>query len=353
MSFPVVPLWKICFFASSSSPTFSCSMKHLTIEQRYNISAYLQSGKTINQIPLLLGVHRSTVWREVHRNKDKRNGSYRSELAQKKYKNRMQSRNHYVKFTDDLKVQVDILLKKDYSPEQVTGFMRSRGLEMVSHETIYQYVWEDKKHGDKKLYTHLRRRVRHHKKRGSLTNGRGFIKNRVDIDERPEIVDEKVRFGDLEIDTIIGKNHKGALLTINDRVTGLVWIRLLSGKEANPLMEATVNALKPFMHQIHTITADNGKEFSFHEEIARELEVFVYFAKPYHSWERGANENTNGLIRQYFPKGTDFGDITQEQVMRVQKILNSRPRKRLGYMTPKEKYKSLTNKEFDAVALSV
>ncbi len=351
-SFPALPLWKICFFASSSSPTFSCNMKHLTIEQRYNISAYLQSGMSINEIALLVGVHRSTVWREIHRNEDKRNGIYKPELAQKKYKNRMQSRNHYVKFTDDLKVQVDILLKQDYSPEQVTGFMRSRGLEIVSHETIYQYVWEDKKHGEKKLYTHLRRRGRHNKKRGSLTCGRGFIRNRVDIDERPEIVDEKVRFGDLEIDTIIGKNHKGALLTINDRVTGLVWIRLLSGKEANPLMEATVNALKPFMDQIHTITADNGKEFSFHEEIASKLKVFVYFAKPYHSWERGANENTNGLIRQYFPKCTDFGDITQEQVMRVQNILNSRPRKRLGYMTPKEKYKSLTNKEFDAVALS-
>lgn len=149
------------------------------------------------------------------------------------------------------------------------------------------------------------------------------------------------------------KNNKGALLTINDWVTGLSQIRLLSGKEANPLIEAIVNALKPFMHQIHTITADNGKEFSFHEEIAREPKVFVYFAKPHHSQERGANENINGLIRQYFPKDTDFGDITQKQVMRVQNILNSRPRKRLSYMTPKEKYKSLTNKEFDTVALSV
>lgn len=327
-------------------------MKHLTIGQRYYISACLQSGKSISETARLVGVHRSTVWREIHRNQDKRNGAYKPELAQKKYKDRIRSRNHYVRFTDALKVQVNILLTKDYSPEQVTGFMRSRGLETVSHETIYQYVWADKKHGDKKLYTHLRRRGRHNKKRGSLTNGRGYIKNRVDIDERPSIVDEKVRFGDLEIDTIIGKSHKGALLTINDRVTGLVWIRLLSGKEANPLTEATIDALKPFRNQIHTITADNGKEFSFHEEIASKLKVFVYFAKPYHSWERGANENINGLIRQYFPKGTDFRDITPEQVMHVQNILNARPRKRLGYMSPKEKYKSLTNKEFDAVAFS-
>lgn len=353
ISFPFVPLWKSCFFASSSSPTFSCNMKQLTEEQRYNISAYLQSGKSRTEIANLVGVHRSTISRELRRNSDKRNGIYKPDLAQAKYMSRMRSRKHFVKFTDDLKIQVDILIKKDFSPEQVTGFMRTKGLETVSHETIYQYIWEDKKHGDKLLYKHLRRRGRRHKKRGALTNGRGFIKNRVDIDKRPTIVDKKVRFGDLEIDTVIGMNHKGALLTINDRVTGLVWIRLLSGKDASPLTKAAIDALEPFRDQIHTITADNGKEFSSHEEIARKLNIFVYFAKPYHSWERGANENSNGLIRQYFPKGTDFRDITNEQVMRVQNILNSRPRKRLGYMTPKEKYKLLTNNEFDTVALSV
>lgn len=328
-------------------------MKHLTKEQRYNISAYLQSGKSETEIARLVGVHRSTICREIHRNSDKRNGVYKPELARVKYKNRMQSRRHFMKFTDDLKLQVDILLRRDYSPEQVTGFMRTRGLDTVSHETIYQYVWEDKKHGDKLLYKHLRRRGRRHKKRDALTNGRGFIKNRIDIDKRPVVVDDKVRFGDLEIDTVIGKNHKGALLTINDRVTGLVWIRLLSGKDAGPLTKAAIDALKPFREQKHTITADNGKEFSFHEEIARKLDIFIFFAKPYHSWEKGANENSNGLIRQYFPKGTNFRDITHEQVMRVQNILNSIPRKRLGYMTPKEKYKILTSNEFDTVALSV
>ena len=154
--------------------------------------------------------------------------------------------------------------------------------------------------GDKNLYRYLGRKGRHYTKRGSKTNGRGFIKKRIDIDNRPSIVDEKIRFGDL----------------------------------------------------IHTITADNGKEFSFHEEIAKNLNIFIYFAKPYHSWEREANENTNGLIRQYFPKGTDFGDITQEQVMCVQNILNSKPRKRLEYMTPKQKFKQLKNLDYNEVALS-
>jgi len=326
---------KVCNFAVVQNPKLH--MTHLTEGQRYEISAYLSTGMQKSEIARRIGVHRSTISRELQRNCDGRSGNYKPELAQRKSVKRLHGRRHYQKFTDSLKAQVDILIRKDFSPEQIAGYLGREGMERVSHETIYQYVWHDKRHGDKQLYKHLRRKGRKYAKRGSLTNGRGYIKNRVDIDQRPAIVDEKKRFGDLEVDTVIGKNHKGALLTINDRVTGLVWIRLLDGKEADPLTIAAIEALLPIKDLIHTITADNGKEFSFHEKIAEELNVFVYFAKPYHSWERRANENTNGLIRQYFPKGTDFGEITQEQVMRVQNILNSRPRKRLGYLTPKEK----------------
>lgn len=174
IAFPVVPLWKSCFFASSSSPTFSCNMK-LPTEERYNISAYLQSGKSGSEIADFVGVHRSTISRELRRNRDKRNGIYKPDLAQDKHMSRMRSQKHFVMFTNNLKFQVDILIKKDFSPEQVTGFMRAKGLETVSHETIYQYIWEEKKHGDKLLYKYLRRRGRRHKKRESLTNGRGFI----------------------------------------------------------------------------------------------------------------------------------------------------------------------------------
>ena len=152
------------------------------------------------------------------------------------------------------------------------------------------------------------------------------------------------RFGDLEIDTVIESNHKGALVTINDRLTSKVWIRKLSGKDATPLALKTIEALQPIKDLIHTITADNGKEFAKHQEIAKELEISFYFCKPYHSWERGANENTNGLIRQYIPKGTDFSGITDEFVSWVENKLNNRPRKRLGYLTPNEKFNSiLTN----------
>lgn len=325
-------------------------MKHLTIEQRYNICAYLQTGMSAKMIAKTIGVHRSTVYREIKRNSDKRNGAYKPKLAQVKYQKRMASRAHFIKFSDDMKKMVDELLEGRLSPEQITGRLRMEGIAIVSHETIYRYIWDDKKRGEKMLFAYLRRRGRRHKKRGNKTNGRGFIKDRVDIDQRPEIVDKKLRFGDLEIDTVVGKNHKGALLTINDRVTGLVWIRLLSGKEADPLKLAAIEALAPFKNDIHTITADNGKEFSFHKDIASELEVSFYFAKPYHSWERGANENLNGLIRQFFPKGTDFRTITPQQVAEVQHILNTRPRKRLGFLSPKEKYNLLTNKNFDAVA---
>jgi IS30 family transposase len=341
----------LCIFKLPSNQ-LHMKKKHLTEGQRYEICAYLQSGKSQKEIAEILGFNKSSISREISRNADGRNGRYNPDLAHRKYQKRIVSRAHYLKFTDSLKLQVDILLKAGFSPEQISGYLKRKDMERVSHETIYLYVWLDKKHGNKELYRSLRRRGRKYVRRGSKTNGRGFIRNRVDIEQRPAIVDEKLRFGDLEIDTVIGKNHKGALLTINDRVTGLVWIRLLSGKEAAPLTEATIKTLTPVKNFIHTITADNGKEFSFHEKIALMLNIFVYFAKPYHSWERGANENTNGLIRQYFPKGSDFSNITNEQVIKVQHILNNRPRKRLGYMTPIEKLKQLTNLEYNMVALS-
>jgi len=212
------------------------------------------------------------------------------------------------------------------------------GIFCVSHECIYQYIWKDKKQGGH-LFEKLRHTGRKYRKGGDSKDKRGILKDRVSIDDRPTIVDEKVRFGDLEIDTVIGQNHQGALLTINDRVTSLVWIQLLEGKHSEPLTKATIQALMPLKQQIKTITADNGKEFARHQEIAKELNINFYFAKPYHSWERGANENTNGLIRQYFPKGSSFENITNQQVADVQNKLNNRPRKKLGYFSPNEFYK--------------
>jgi len=240
-----------------------------------------------------------------------------------------------IKFTDSVKAYVNSLLEEDYSPEQIVGISSLNGVECVSHERIYQHVWLDKKQGGTR-HTHLRRKGRKYRKRGAAKDTRGIIKNRIDISQRPKIVDKKIRLGDLEIDTIIGKNHQQAIVTINDRVSGYLWMAKLDGKEATPLAQKTIELLKPHKHWLHTITADNGKEFAQHQKIAKETETQIYFARPYHSWERGANENTNGLIRQYFPKGKTFQHVEQEQINYVLNKLNNRPRKKLGFLTPNQ-----------------
>jgi IS30 family transposase len=314
-------------------------MSHLTSGQRYTIEVLKAKNYKQKEIAEFIGKDKSVVSRELRRNSDKRNGVYKSDLAQRKYAIRQTEKPKHISFTSEIKSYVIAGLQNDYSPEQISGRAKLDGVECVSHERIYQFIWEDKKAVNTlELHTHLRHKGRKYAKRGSTNNKRGIIKNRVDIDQRPAIVDEKTRFGDLEIDTVIGKNHQGALLTINDRVTSLVWIRRLNSKHEEPLTKETIQALMPLKSELKTITSDNGKEFAGHEKIAQELDINFYFAKPYHSWERGANENTNGLIRQYFPKGTLFENITDQQVEYVQNKLNNRPRKKLGYLSPNEFY---------------
>ncbi len=310
-------------------------MKHLTDKQRYTISVMNKLGYKQSEIAIAVEKDKSTISRELKRNCDKRSGKYDWQLAQRKYETRQEQKPKHIRFTDEVKELVNSWIAEDYSPEQISGRAKLEGKKCVSHERIYQYIWEDKKHKGE-LYKHLRRNGRHYRKRGNMKDSRGLIKNRVSIDERPEIVDKKERFGDFEIDTIIGKNHKGAILTINDRWSSIVWIQKLTGKQAVPLSEKTIETIMPFKILVHTITGDNGKEFAGHESIANELSLNFYFAHPYHSWERGANENTNGLIRQYVPKGTDFENITQKQLNYVQHKLNNRPRKRLGFLSPIE-----------------
>ena len=207
------------------------------------------------------------------------------------------------------------------------------GIDCVSHETIYQMIWRDKKCGGK-MYTHLRRKGRHKAKRCSKNQYRGIIPNRVDIDARPSIVEEKKRFGDLEGDTIIGKNHKGAIVTINDRMTGISLSEQLDDKGADGVADAIIRMLLPFKGYLHTLTLDNGREFAHHEKVSEALDINIFFAKPYHSWERGANENTNGLYRQYIPKGTDFQTLDRDLLPIVRLMLNTRPRKRLQFRSP-------------------
>jgi IS30 family transposase len=287
------------------------------------------------EIAKAIGKDKSVISRELKRNCDKRSGEYRHDLAQRKYETRMREKPKKQYFTGEIKAETEALLKNDYSPEQIAGRLKLEGKPTVSHERIYQHVWADKKQ-DGEIYKHLRRKGRKYRKRGLAKDTRGIIKDRIGIEQRPEIVNKKERIGDLEIDTVIGQNHKGVLLTINDRVSSRVWIAKLNGKNADELAQKTIEVLNPFKDIVNTITADNGKEFAEHKTVSKELDVDFYFAKPYHSWERGANENMNGLIRQYFPKGSSFENISIEDVQRVQDILNNRPRKKLNFLTPNE-----------------
>lgn len=309
------------------------NMSHLTLEQRYTIQSMLQQGYKQNEIARCIGKHKSVISRELTRNCDKRNGKYISDLAQRKYNHRNKTKPKYIVFDDVMRQKVDALLKEDYSPEQVCGSLREQAEQCVSHERIYQHIWEDKKQGGT-LHTHLRNQGRRYRKRGAAKDKRGLIVGRVDIENRPKIVEERSRFGDLEVDLIIGKNHKSAILTINDRASGILKMRKVKSKEAEQVSQAIVDELEDWKPFIKTITADNGKEFANHQYVAEELNIDHYFAKPYHSWERGSNENLNGLVRQYFKKKDDFNTISNEQIKIIENKINNRPRKRFKYKNP-------------------
>ena len=320
--------------------------RQLTEEDRIEIYALLQAGKRQNQIAAVLGVHRSTVSRELSRNTGLR--GYRPRQAHYKALQRKSDTRKHVKMTAETIKYIEARLCEDYSPEQITDRMRidpqwhGPG---VSHERIYQHIWQDKIQGGT-LYRHLRiASTRQRRKQRNSKDSRGTIKNRVSIANRPNIVERKIRIGDWEGDTVVGKNHKGALVTLVDRKSKLTLI----GKVDNHTAAAAEKTITELMAQLprrnYTLTVDNGKEFARHEAIADTLRIRVYFADPYSPWQRGLNENTNGLIRQYVPKGTDIQQLTDEYIQYIMERLNNRPRKSLGFLTPNEvfyKKKKLT-----------
>lgn len=307
--------------------------KQLTQEQRYQIYAFLKVNFSQSSIAKEIGVHKSTVSRELRRNRGGR--GYRPKQAYDMAKNRKKNAKKHVKLMPSIISMIESLLTQEFSPEQISGFLNRNHSIQISHETIYRYIIADKRN-DGHLYKHLRHATKKRKKRYGSKDSRGQIRGRISIDERPPIVDTKKRIGDWEIDTIIGKNHKGVLLTIVERKSKLTLIQKLPNKQAESVADATICLLKPYKKAVFTITSDNGKEFAQHATISNKLKAQVYFAHPYHSWERGLNENTNGLIRQYFPKNKCFTEITDKQVHRVMNRLNNRPRKTLGFATPNE-----------------
>ena len=305
----------------------------LTQEKRYQIYAFMKANFSKTNIASEIGVHKSTVSREMERNRGKK--GYRPKQAHFMAVERRQKAKKYVRLTPEVICLIEGFLCQDFSPEQVCGFLARTHNLRISHETVYQYVLADKASGGT-LYRHLRHAHKKRKKRYGSYDHRGQIKGRVSIDERPAIVDTRQRIGDWEIDTIIGKQHKGALLSLVERKSKFTLIRKLEKKQADLVAEAAIDLLNPYEEKVCTITADNGQEFAHHEYIKEHLKTTVYFAHPYHAWERGLCENTNGLIRQYFPKGMDFETITDEHVHMAMNRINTRPRKTLGYKTPNE-----------------
>jgi IS30 family transposase len=305
------------------------------MKQRYEIELLRNQNYSMTKIAEIIGKNKSTISREIKRNSDQRNGVYKSELAQKKALERHKTKHKKISFTDSVKKYVLDKLSEDYSPEQIVGTAQNKGIACVSVERIYQFIWKDKKAGGK-CFKHLRTQGKRYNKRGHLKGKRGVLVNRVDIDQRPAIVDRKMRVGDLEMDLVIGKDNKGAILTINDRASGKLKMAKVESKEAHEIEAKAIELLQEWKPYLHTITTDNGKEFANHENIAKMLEIAFYFAKPYQSWQRGANENLNGLVRQYFPKKYDFSLITEQKIKEVENKLNNRPRKRFGFKTPNE-----------------
>lgn len=314
--------------------------KHLTYEQRCQISILKTSGNCPSKIAKILKVPRSKITRELKRNSEC--DAYSPEQAQKKTENR-RKRPLTRKMSPNMILVIEEKLKMDLSPEQISGWLKRHGKKYVSYETIYKHIWADKKKGGT-LYNHLRHSGKKYYKRSKGSAGRGCILGRIDIKERPIIVEEKTRLGDWELDTIIGAQHRGAIVSMVDRATKLTKLVKVPNKTAEEVKDALIKTLAPIRKFVYTLTADNGKEFAYHQSVSRALNADFFFATPYHSWERGLNEHTNGLVRQYFPKSASFDNITEEEIERVETLLNNRPRKILDFETPLEAFHRLAKR---------
>lgn len=309
----------------------------LTEDERYQIYEGVTEQRSHREIATLINKHHSTVSNEVKRNTGLR--GYRPRQAQDRAQQRQHNKHRHRKLTPEVQSLIAENIKHEWSPDQIQGRLRSKGLSMVCATTIYGFIQLDKASGGH-LHKHLRHRKAYKRRTGS-PDTRGQIIGRISIDERPSIVDKKVRIGDWEADTVIGKGHKGVLVTLADRVSKKTLIAHVPSKHAEVVKDAIVKLLHSEKKHLHTITFDNGKEFAYHDKIKKELGADNYFAHPYHSWERGLNENHNGLIRQYLPKGMALDKVTAEEIILIQNKLNNRPRKLLGYKTPNEVYDAM------------
>lgn len=321
----------------------------LNYEKRCKISHLLWTGRyNFSQIAKEIGVNKSTITRELRRNitferTNLGSWQYKPDYAQTYANERQESKKKYSKFNNEVKLFVNEKLSEQWSPEQISGYAKKHDLFSISHERIYQYILEDKEKGGL-LYKNLRHQNKKYRKRYGSPKRTGSIKNRTFIDDRPQIVDDKLRIGDWEIDTIIDKNKTTSIVTIVERVSKKTVLAKVERKTAELVSKSTISGLEKYSDYVFTITGDNGSEFAYHKDISKALNAAFYFAHPYSSWERGLNENTNGLIRQYLKKGSSFKDVDENTLQDIMDKLNNRPRKLLGYKTPNEvflKYNSM------------
>jgi transposase, IS30 family len=306
----------------------------ITSKERIEIASLLKAGKTKNEIAKILNRNKSTIGREIKRNLNG-DGIYTAKDAKILMKKRRHDINQKLrKIKNNVRTTIIRKLNLYWSPEQISGWLKRKNIK-ISHEAIYQFVYEERR--DLKEYLRCRK-GKYRRRRGTRKRCKERDEAKVRrIDKRPSIVETRSRIGDWEGDTVRGKDNSGSILTLVERKSGLLMARKLEKAKAESVKEETLKGFEGFpKKKIQTITFDNGSEFALHELIERGLKTKVYFAYPYHSWERGTNENTNGLLRQFFPKGTSLEDVSQEDVDKTVKLLNHRPRKRLNYKSPAE-----------------
>jgi transposase, IS30 family len=309
--------------------------RQLSPEERYMLAALRRQGLHQAEIARRLGRHRSTVCREVRRNSTKADGHYRAFTAQERTNGRRSRSRRNSHFTAADFATVDELLCRQWSPEQVSGHLARMGQLSISHETIYRHVWRDKKEGGTP-YTHLRGARKRRRKRCGAYDGRGRLAGKRPISERPAEVETRESVGRWEADTVMGAGSRDCVVTLVERKTGLVLIGKLTGRTKESFNRRVVSLIRRHAGAFETITADNGTEMHGYERVERLTGAAFYFARPYHSWERGSNENANGLVRQYLPKGASMAGLSQRQCNAIARRLNTRPRKRLGFRTPLE-----------------
>lgn len=309
--------------------------RQLSPEERYMLAALRRQGLNQSEIARCLGRHRSTVCRELDRNSTRADGRYRAFTAQERTNGRRSRSRRNSHFTAADFALIDALLRRQWSPEQVAGYLRREGRLLISHETIYRHVWRDKEAGGT-LYTHLRGARKRRRKRYGAYDSRGRLAGKRMISQRPAQVEAREVVGHWEADTVLGTGSKDCILTLVERKTGLVLIGKLSDRTKESFNQRAVRLIRRHPETFLTVTSDNGTEMHGYERVERLTGAIFYFARPYHAWERGSNENANGLIRQYLPKGQSMAGLSQQQCNAIARKLNARPRKRLGFRTPLE-----------------